>query len=318
MTTTTATLPPSAPERTPSSRGLAVLLGLGLAFAAVPWAPQASAAIDSGATALEIAQAMFVDPLTVTGAAFVSKPAGTPTAVSDTPMAGFPLVGPTYGILTSGDAHLAPTPDCCPYSGADIGGPSVRGDTDYDVTILRIDFEAPAGNCLTAGTFRFLSEEFPEWVNTQYNDAFVLELDSSTWTTSGGDIVAPDNFAFDPSGNPISINAVGDTSMSAAEADGTTYDGATPLLKASVPLTEGPHSLYVSIFDQGDHIYDSAVFIDGFHVTTEADGECEPGAEPLLPIPDLPGGEPPSPIVECRPDICRVPPPGVVEVKVRG
>ncbi len=33
--------------------------------------------------------------------------------------------------------------------------------------------------------FRFLSEEFPIYVGTSFNDAFIAELDNSTWTTSG-------------------------------------------------------------------------------------------------------------------------------------
>ena len=45
-------------------------------------------------------------------------------------------------------------------------------------------------------------------------------------------------------------------------ARGTTFDGATRLLRASTKITPGRHRLYLSIFDQGDRIYDSAVFLD--------------------------------------------------------
>lgn len=45
-------------------------------------------------------------------------------------------------------------------------------------------------------------------------------------------------------------------------AKGTTYDGATRLLRASTRITPGRHHLYLSIFDQGDRSYDSAVFLD--------------------------------------------------------
>jgi hypothetical protein len=165
-----------------------------------------------------------------------------------------------------------------------LGGGHVRGDSDYDVTILRIDLNVPVGaNCMVGLDFRFYSEEFPEYVGSAYNDAFIAELDSSTWSTSGSTISAPRNFAFDPSGNPISVNAAGVTSMSAANAGGTTFDGATPLLRAATPITPGAHRLYLSIFDQGDHVFDSAVLIDGlrFGVVTDPETQCKPGAVPI-------------------------------------
>jgi hypothetical protein len=220
--------------------------------------------IDTGASAVEIAQSIAADPSTVTGAAWVARPpGGTPTALATGFLAGFPRDGSTYGILTSGNAALADDPNTSPSSGANNGGLPVRGDTDYDVTVLRIDLAVPAGvNCLVGIEFRFLSEEYPEFVGTQYNDGFILELDTSTWTTSGSTITAPDNFAFDPTGNVISINAAGVTSMTAAEAADTTYDGATPALTAATPIDPGPRSIFLSIFDQGDQVYDSAVFVD--------------------------------------------------------
>ena len=70
----------------------------------------------------------------------------------------------TYTILTSGDATLAETPNTSPSTGADVGGPNVRGNTDYDVTVLKVDLDVPVGpNCLSID-FRFLSDEFPEYV----------------------------------------------------------------------------------------------------------------------------------------------------------
>ena len=156
--------------------------------------------------------------------------------------------------------------------------PSVRGDTDLDVTILKVDLAVPAGvNCLSFN-FRFGSEEYPEFKGTAYNDAFIAELDTSTWTTGGSSIFAADNFAFDPTGKAISINAAGFTSMTEANAAGTIYDGATPLLSASTPVAPGAHSVFFSIFDQADRALDSAVLLDRLRLSTVAAGTCTQGA----------------------------------------
>ena len=51
-----------------------------------------------------------------------------------------------------------------------------------------------------------------------------------------------------------------------------------PLLSASTPVDAGADSLYLSIFDQGDSAYDSAVFVDALVLGTTGPGGCEPGA----------------------------------------
>ena len=150
------------------------------------------------------------------------------------------------------------------------------------MTVLRVDLQVPATvNCLVGLDFRFLSEEYPEFVGTRYNDAFIAELDKSTWSTSGSTILAPDNFAFDPTGAAITVNAAGTTSMTAFDAGGTTFDGATPVLTAATPLAPGSHSLYLSIFDQGDSAYDSAVIVDNLRMGTVGNvaTDCLPGAQ---------------------------------------
>jgi hypothetical protein len=100
--------------------------------------------------------------------------------------------------------------------------------------------------------------------------------------TSGSSISAPNNFAFDPTGSEISINAAGITAMTASNAIGTTYDGATPLLSASARITPGMHALYLAIFDQGDQSLDSAVFLDNLRIGYVPNPEvnCVAGARP--------------------------------------
>ena len=262
-----------------SSRASSVgpILGL-LLGGLLPDAP-ATAAITLTSNPATLAAAIDHTPGSITGASFDAlPPTGTPHGTANAPLDGFPTDGATFTILTTGDASLADQPNSAGDSGADDGGGNVRGDSNWDVSILRIDLNVPSGaNCLLFD-YRFLSEEFPEYVGSPFNDAFIAELDTSTWTTSGGVITAPDDFALDPMGNVISVSSTG---VSAANAAGTTYDGATPLLTAATPITPGAHSLYLSIFDQGDRKLDSAVFVDRLVLGTTEPGGCQAGTTVL-------------------------------------
>jgi len=246
---------------------------------------------------LTLAQAMLADPSTLISARFVAvPPSGTPHGISDA-LSFFPTHGTTFGILTSGNVLIADDTNTSGASSSNVGGPALpgRGNSAFDVTTLEINLATPAGaNCLRLD-FAFYSEEFPEYVGSVFNDAFIAELDRSTWV-AGFTIQAPDNFAFDQDGNVISINSTGVTGMNEINASGTTYDGATVLLQAATQVTAGTHNLYISIFDQGDHIYDSAVFVDNIRFETVAnpDTQCRPGAEqkakvPLIFIPGVGG-----------------------------
>lgn len=207
----------------------------------------------------------------------VIPPSGRPAAVSNERLAGFPLDGKTFGVLSTGDATRADDDNDDPDTGHENGGPFIRG--ARDVTILKINLNVPSdANCLSI-RFKFLSEEFPEFVNEKFNDGFIAELDKSTWTTNTAEdptVLAPDNFARNARGDRISVNGVGDTTVRAANAKGTTYDGATQRLRASTKVSRGRHSLYLSIFDQGDRFYDSAVFLDKLTLTDN--DNCKSGA----------------------------------------
>jgi hypothetical protein len=246
--------------------------------AALVFGTSAGAGIKPTTSPAIVASAIVATPGLVKGAAFDSKPPGGATAaVASTPLALFPRFGPTYAILSTGDAAVAGAPNNAANTGVEAGGDPVRGDTDFDVTILRIDLQVPQGaNCLSVD-FRFLSEEYPEFVGQEFNDAFIAELDTSDWTTHGSAIVASHNFAFDSRHRPISVNSTGPASVSPANAAGTTYDAATGLLTASTPVTPGPHKVYFSIFDQGDDLFDSAVFLDRLAVGTSISGACAKG-----------------------------------------
>ena len=241
-----------------------------------------------------LAGAMSVQPGLLLDAAW-SQPPPSPNAngIARRPLGRFPRTAERFAVMTTGSIERID--DASYFASTDHGGgpPPGRGDTARDVTVLQIDLRVPAGhNCLRFD-FAFFSEEFPMFIGSQFNDGFIAELGESTWTTSGSQIMAPNNFAhpLDAPGEVVSVNTIG-VGWSADEASDLAYGGGTVPLTASTPIEPGPQRLYLSIFDQGDGIYDSAVFIEDLRTTTVLDeGQCRSGAAPSIerPLVLLPG-----------------------------
>jgi pimeloyl-ACP methyl ester carboxylesterase len=265
------------------------------ALASQPRARQSAGSINTSlnpvgpdaAGAQALAAAAF-DSGGLVSASFVTVPPAYATHAVVADLGGFPAGGTTGALLTTGDSRWAPEPNVFQSSGRDSNGGIVRGERTYDVTVLKATFDAPFGtNCMSL-RFRFYSEEIPEFVGRAYNDAFIAELDNNSWHTSGTTIIAPDNFANDAAGNIVSANTSGSFGMTADNALGTTYDAATPVLLATRPIVPGRHNLYLSIFDQYDAVYDSAVVVDQISFTNTSTCPSGVGAA-LRPIIFLPG-----------------------------
>ena len=263
------------------ARGIVSLIAGCTALAAFAAAP-AAAAITGTNSASTLANALSTVP--VTGSTLDVSPEVPPpfaNGTGDAPLAGFPTNGGTFTILTSGDVALADDPNSAQNSGTSLNyDPPARGDAN-DATTLGVGFNVPQGtNCLNFD-YRFFSEEFPEFVGTSFNDRFIAELDSTTWTAAGQTSSAPLDFA--ARGTQISINSIGPTAVSTANSAGTTYDAASATVTTKTVVTPGAHTLYLSIFDASDHIYDSAVFVDNLRFTNEPPIKCQP--------PDIFGGK---------------------------
>ena len=236
-----------------------------------------------------------------------------PAAVSEAPLGGFPTSSTSFAILATGDVASLDlpndddgtswifnlgTPDTDDLFQTDNG--ALHGNTDNDVTVLKVAVDVPAAmNCVTLD-YRFLSEEFPEYVNQDFNDAFIAEIDNLTWSTTDNVISHAGDFATAPNGAPVSVDGVGGVAATAAEAQGTTYDGATGRVTTKNPITPGPHVIYLSIFDQGDSVWDSAVMLDRLAFINEDPSTCKPPEVPVIvppppPPPPAPGPPPPPP-----------------------
>ncbi|WP_157983830.1 choice-of-anchor L domain-containing protein [Nesterenkonia muleiensis] len=172
------------------------------------------------------------------------------------------------------------------------GAPTGADGNDLTAVTLLLD-PPEAAQCL-AFDFQFLSEEYPDYVGSSFNDIFTAELISaepfeSEFYMEDNQVIAPHNFAYDDEGNYISINTVlGLTETSG----GTGMNGATEPLVAVTPIAQDESAeqvaVILSVQDIGDSIYDSAALVDNFrwiysggcHQTvdllTDSDGDSLP------------------------------------------
>jgi PKD repeat protein len=187
----------------------------------------------------------------------------------------FPVTGDSLLLMTTGATEIAFGPNDSPSAGRD-NRTQFRG--AFDASVFRLDLVIPDGANCVAFDLMFGSEEYPEFVGSAFNDGFLAELGQSTWSVFGSAITAPDNFAFDADGNVISINSAFFDPDRVITDSGMQYDGVTPLLRIQTPVTSGPQSIYLSIFDASDGIYDSGALIDGLVALAVPPGSCVPGA----------------------------------------
>ena len=172
---------------------------------------------------------------------------------------------PGFDALSTDLSMTAPHPDP---QGA-MGCSEADDSTINDYTEVSFQLEVPANANAFSFDFNFMSIEFPEFVCTSFDDTFLAMLDSQAF--SG-------NVSFDSMGNRVSINVgffdVCEASLDPActgDADivGTGYEGSegggTGWLTTTAPVVPNEKiSLTFSIFDEGDHILDSAVILDNF------------------------------------------------------
>lgn len=155
--------------------------------------------------------------------------------------------GYTVSLGTAGDADLDNITS--PYS-------------TYDANILQFDFTTDTGNLYF--NYVFASEEYNEYVNSSYNDAFALFVDGV-------------NIAIAPDGQAVTINnvncgnpyiGIGPNCSSYNNNAGAIfdiqYDGFTDVFTAQIlGLTIGEtHTMKFAIADTSDTALDSAVFIE--------------------------------------------------------
>lgn len=178
-------------------------------------------------------------------------------------------------ILSSGSAaNATSTYDFDDGASTDLGG---LGDSDLtalagfatrDAVVLTFQFVPVASPLFIQ--FVFLSSEYPDYVNTQYNDVFGFYVNGA-------------NVALTPGGDPISVNTINlgrpvgsfasnaelMTQYSVEEVTPYNFGGSTVLLTVSAPVTPGePNTFKFALADGSDWILDSAVLIGTGYFST--------------------------------------------------
>lgn len=221
----------------------------------------AQLAVTSGLNAMALAQILAGPGITVSNATLT----GAPDAAGSFDGTASNIGMPGGVILCTGPITLAVGPNNSGSSGQDNGQPGnsqlngLAGATTYNAIVLEFDF-IPLSNSIEFD-YVFGSEEYPEFVNSGYNDAFAFYI-------SGPGIAGQQNIALIPgTATPVTIDNVNAGSYSqyyTNNAGGGTvqYDAFTTVLTASsnVQACETYH-LKIMIADAGDGIWDSGVFL---------------------------------------------------------
>lgn len=179
-------------------------------------------------------------------------------------------------IIATGSAANAIGPNNSDSEGIDLG--INKNDSDLaslttnnilDLVTIEFDFIS-AADTIFVSTFVFGSEEYPEYVNSPFNDVFGFFI-------SGPGINGTENLAKVPGTNdPIAINSVNSDSNSAyfhlndsALNEVIQYDGLTvPVILSKMVFLDSVYHFKIAIADVGDGILDSGVLIEKGSFTT--------------------------------------------------
>lgn len=134
----------------------------------------------------------------------------------------------------------------------------------YDAASLAFNFQfgdGSVGGDLNMN-FVFASEEYINWVFSEYNDVMGIFVDGVNIATVGGNPVMVNTI------NPVNnsslyINNVANTNGYSVAGLDIKFDGLTTVLSAqALGLSAGTHSLKIAVADVGDNVLDSAVFVN--------------------------------------------------------
>lgn len=203
--------------------------------------------------------------ITVTGATYTGAASASGTFTGGTGVIGFE----SGIVLTSGNATFVVGPNNATGSGVNNGAPGTPLiSNSFNASILTITFIPTSSN--VEFSYVFGSEEYNEFVNSQFNDAFRFLVNGTNYALIPGTNIPVEintiNNGFAPSGS-VATGPCMNCQYYLDNANGirnTQLDGTTVVLSFIAPVTPGvENTLQLVIADRGDPSLDSAVFLQG-------------------------------------------------------
>lgn len=153
-----------------------------------------------------------------------------------------------------------------------LGCPALSATKAYDSSGVTMDIRVPMNAKSFTYDFNFFSSEYPEYVCTAFNDAFVALL--QTGYLPANPAANSNNISWDSKNNPVSVNAGFFSVTSGPKLTNTGLDGlcagqicggSTDWLETSAPVMPGETiTIQLAIWDQSDHLWDSTVLVDNW------------------------------------------------------
>ncbi len=246
-------------------------------------------------------------------------PAGSGISVSNVNFVGEDVQGGTFTggtgivgfdegiLLSSGDVNDVVGPNDSPSTTTNHGNPgdsdldALAGDDTLDAATLEFDFTVPQGTTTVGFNYVFGSEEYNEFVGSEFNDVFGFFLNGTNVAVvddpdgpgtipaainninegnGGSPTTEPTNPDLYINNDPVNPNFDGET-VDPPDLLDTEMDGLTVVLDIEDTVNDGPNetnTLKLGVADTSDRILDSWVLLEAGSLETDPDPDPEPSS----------------------------------------
>ena len=227
---------------------------------------------NTNANAMQMANTIFGDGVTVTGASYTGASGSSATYSGGDSISPGVTPGDTGVILSTGNAASFTRngwqSNASGQTSTNTSGPngdsdfnSIAGTSTYDASFLTVDF-IPDADTMTM-QFVFSSDEYPEYANSIYNDVVGVWINGT-------------HVPLSVTGSPTAVGGVNANNNENLYNDNTgdqfntEMDGFTVTMTLTIPVIPGEvNSIKIGIADVADSNYDSNLLIAGDSLQTE-------------------------------------------------